>query len=490
MLRQVLAQWIVIIFTEMSRKLALGIVLTVLSSITISSPALAHEDITPLVSRLKQSVVNIEVHRSVNKQQQIPNILPKNTPLWQFFEEFYSTPDNQQQGPRGPFAIGSGFITSDDGYIVTNHHVIEGGEDIIVELNNNKRYKADIIGTDKISDIALLKIDANDLIAVPFGDSEKASEGETVIAIGNPLGLGFSVSMGIISSRYRNLGGMYDDYIQTDAAINFGNSGGPLFNLDGEVIGVNTSIATGQSGVNSSGSIGIAFSMSSVVVKGVVEDLLEYGSVRRGWLGISMQKITDDIAEGLGLDDTHGILISHVFPSSPAERDGLMRGDIILALNGKSVGELKKFQHMILDIGPQNAITLRVRRNDEMIDIPVKLALLQDNTKNVDYIQDSNISDDSVLGMGLSNITREIIEKYNLPENIEGVVIVAVDPGSQAYVKRIRAGNIIIEIDRKPVSSHYDANKIIDEARNNGKTNVLILLSRISSLEYLTLDLN
>ena len=280
------------------------------------------ESLAPLAEKISPSVVNITTSTLVEGRTAPQGIVPEGSPFEDFFREFQDRNNNENGNrPRRSSALGSGFVISEDGYVVTNNHVIEGADEILIEFFNGSELKATVIGTDAKTDIALLKVEAERALPfVPFGDSDTANVGDWVIAMGNPLGQGFSVSAGIVSARNRALSGSYDDYIQTDAAINRGNSGGPLFNMDGEVIGVNTAILSPNGG-----SIGIGFSMAANVVQNVVDQLQEFGETRRGWLGVRIQDVTDDIAEAIGLEPVLGALVTSV-PEGPAKEAGMEDG--------------------------------------------------------------------------------------------------------------------------------------------------------------------
>lgn len=293
------------------------------------------ESFADLADKFSPSVVNITTSTMVAGREQGSPIVPEGSPFEDFFREFQDR-NRGDRAPRRSSALGSGFVISEDGYIVTNNHVIAGADEISVEFFNGSTLDAKLIGTDEKTDIALLKVEADaPLPFVNFGDSDVARVGDWVVAMGNPLGQGFSVSAGIVSARNRALSGTYDDYIQTDAAINRGNSGGPLFNLDGEVIGVNTAILSPNGG-----SIGIGFSMASNVVKGVVDQLKEFGETRRGWLGVRIQDVTEDMADAMGLPDAAGALVSDV-PEGPAMDAGMKAGDVITNFDGVDVADTR-----------------------------------------------------------------------------------------------------------------------------------------------------
>ncbi|MEM7319707.1 MAG: trypsin-like peptidase domain-containing protein, partial [Pseudomonadota bacterium] len=319
-----------------------------------------NESLAPLADRISPSVVNITTSTLVEGRTGPQGIVPEGSPFEDFFREFQDR-NGEGNRPRRSSALGSGFVITEDGYIVTNNHVIEGADEILIEFfpgeGQPEELPAKVIGTDPKTDIALLKVEAEaPLKFVTFGDSDTARVGDWVLAMGNPLGQGFSVSVGIVSARNRALSGSYDDYIQTDAAINRGNSGGPLFNLDGEVIGVNTAILSPNGG-----SIGIGFSMAANVVTNVVDQLKEYGETRRGWLGVRIQDVTDDVAEAMGLDKAEGALITDV-PDGPAKEAGLLAGDVITTFDGVEVKDTRGLVRQVGETTVGKAVRVVVYR--------------------------------------------------------------------------------------------------------------------------------
>ena len=437
------------------------------------------EDIAPLVDRLKQSVVNIELYGIVDSNRSYSGILPKDSPLWDLLNRNNpESEDNTVQPTDVRIKIGSGFITSEDGYIVTNNHVVEDGNRIIVEMQNGERLPAEVVGTDVSTDIAVLKIESDEaLIAVPFGNSESAREGDTVIAIGNPFGLGFSVSKGIISARYRRMGGIDDEFIQTDAAINVGNSGGPLFNLKGEVIGVNTAIIPGNGGRGGGGSIGIAFSMSSAVVENVVNSIIEHGTVLRGWLGIVMQGISEDFAEALGLDSAKGVLVTAVSKGSPAEKAGLQRGDVILFVGDEEINDIKHMQKVIMAAGPGAEVIIEIIRKGKIIHRTAELELRNDEAiSRVVTTPGDEREIGTILGLDVTPLNDQMRQQYQLDDNSTGLVVTGVDQDSEAFTMLIRPGDLIVEINEVEVDSITSAEEAIARAKSDGKSRVLLLM--------------
>ena len=407
-----------------------------------------------------------------NRQELNPQ-LPPGSPFEDLFRDFM---DREQNGAprrqRRGTALGSGFIISADGYVVTNNHVIENADQIEIEFFDGRLMEATVVGTDPKTDIALLKVKAKDKLKfVRFGDSNKAKVGDWVLAIGNPLGQGFSVSAGIISARGRALSGSYDDFIQTDAAINRGNSGGPLFNMDGEVIGENTAILS-----PTGGSIGIGFSMSSAVVEKVIDQLTTFGETRRGWLGVRIQDVTEDVAEALGIEKTDGALVTDV-PDGPAKTGGIKSGDVIIEFDGKTIKDTRELVRIVGDSPVGKQVSVKVLRDGKKVSLSVKLGRLEDNiassqpsrqrTKKVEFA-----------GMTLSNLGREVAEQFGIDQNIKGVVIVDVKAGSVGEEKGLKKGDVIIQINRIKISSTDELYKLNEEAKKANKTSILMLILR------------
>jgi len=426
-----------------------------------------------LVEKLSPSVVNITTSSTVPNRQELNPQLPPGSPFEDLFRDFM---DREQNGAprrqRRGTALGSGFIISDDGYVVTNNHVIENADQIEIEFFDGRLMEASVVGTDPKTDIALLKVRAQDkLNFVSFGDSNKSKVGDWVLAIGNPLGQGFSVSAGIISARGRALSGSYDDFIQTDAAINRGNSGGPLFNMEGEVIGVNTAILSPNGG-----SIGIGFSMSSAVVEKVVEQLKTFGETRRGWLGVRIQDVTEDVAEALGIEKTDGALVTDV-PEGPAKNGGLKSGDVIIEFDDKKIKDTRELVRIVGDSSVGKKVLVKVLRDGKEVALSVKLGRLEDNIASSQPARKSSKKVDFA-GMTLSNVNRELAEEFDIDANIKGVVIVDVKAGSVAEEKGLKKGDVIIQVNRVKISSTEELKKLNEEAKRAKKTSVLMLILR------------
>ena len=433
-----------------------------------------------LVEKVSPAVVNINT-TSVIEQPTGP-MFPEGSPFSDLFRDFgFPAPDQRSpfgQQPRAPQranALGSGFVISDDGYIVTNNHVIEGADEIEIEFRDGARRKAEVVGTDKQTDIALLKVDGEDLPFVGFGDSDGARVGDWVLALGNPLGQGFSASTGIVSARGRALTGTYDDFIQTDASINRGNSGGPLFNMDGEVIGVNTAILSPNGG-----SIGIGFSMASNVVGRVVEQLREYGETRRGWLGVKIQRLTPEIAESLGFDGEGGAMVTDVF-DGPASDAGIRPGDVITSFDGADIADDRDLVARVAQapIGEEVGVTVLRDGRTENVAVTLGRRETAEGTAAENGAQPpAATGNDELLGMKLQALTPEIATELGLDEGQEGLVLREVDPGSDAAGQGLSPGDVITEAGQQPVTSIGDLQARIDETREAGRKSLLLMIRR------------
>ena len=463
-----------------------------MAAILFSGPASAHEGYSDLVEELIPSVVSITVESERVTRNPFSN---RPREFREFFDRYM--PDFRGTVPEGESqrqvvqAVGSGFFISGDGYIVTNAHVVEDGVEIQVELSDLQTFEAEVIGTDPNTDIAVLKIDAGDqeLPALPFGDSDEMRVGDHVLAIGNPLGLDFSVSAGIVSGRNRTLTGGYDDFIQTDAAINSGNSGGPLLNLDGEVIGVNTLyLGSGQA---RGGSSGIGFAMASSVVEDVVDQLVEFGATRRGWLGIGMQKLTSDIAEAMGLESDAGTLVVNLL-EGPAEEAGIEIGDVITDFNGEMVSDSRDLLRLVAEAGAGAEVELTVFRQGE----PVKIAVVlgsREEAEGQQILPASRIQEPkegNALGLELGEMDAETRQTLNLQPGETGLVVLGVDGSSPAAKKGIQEDDVILEVNFLPVHSVEDLSDAVAMAEDAGRKSVLLFVQRDGQRQYVALPVD
>jgi serine protease Do len=435
-----------------------------------------------LAERLLPAVVNVSTTQKIKDTASnvpLPQF-PPGSPFEDFFKDYLDRFRNRDNMPeRKVTSLGSGFIISSAGLVVTNNHVIAKADKITVTLSDGTELPATIIGHDPKTDVALLQVKSKKpLPSVKFGDSDKARVGDWVIAIGNPYGLGGSVTAGIVSARGRNIhAGPYDNFIQTDAPINRGNSGGPLFNLNGEVIGINTAIFS-----PSGGSIGIGFSIPSKLAKKVVADLQKYGEARRGWLGVRIQSVTDEIAESLGLDRPRGALIAKVFEGDPAANGGVKAGDVIIAFNNKDVENARALQRIVADTPIGATVPVKVWRNGKVKKLRITIAKMKDDQQLAGTLGggggEGSGTAQTVLGMDLRALTPQIRERYNLDETTKGVLIERLTPNSDAAAKGLRRGDVIVQIAGKPVTTLAAVKKAVAAAKKSGKKSVLLFISR------------
>jgi serine protease Do len=413
--------------------------------------------------------------------------LPPGSPFEEFFDDFFK---NRRGGPGGPRgggdtqphktnSLGSGFIIDTSGIVVTNNHVIADADEINVIMNDGTKIKAELVGVDKKTDLAVLKFKpVKPLVAVKFGDSDKLRLGEWVIAIGNPFSLGGTVTAGIVSARNRDIAsGPYDNYIQTDAAINRGNSGGPLFNLEGEVIGVNTLIIS-----PTGGSIGIGFAVPSKTVVGVVDQLRQFGELRRGWLGVRIQQVTDEIAESLNIKPARGALIAGVEDKGPAKPAGIEPGDVVVRFDGKDIKEPKDLSRVVADTAVGKDVDVVIIRKGEEQTKKVTLGRLEDNDKPVPAaVKSPEPAEKPVtqraLGLDLATLSKDLRSRYKIKDSVKGVIITNVEGASDAAEKRLAAGEVIVEVAQEAVSNAADVKKRVDQLKKDGKKSVLLLVS-------------
>ncbi|MFN7002844.1 MAG: Do family serine endopeptidase [Roseinatronobacter sp.] len=443
-----------------------------------------------LAEQVSPAVVNITTSTTVAERLDGSPRLPEGSPFEDFFRDFFDGPQGQQPNrPRRNQALGSGFVISEDGFIVTNNHVIEGADEIRIEFFSGLELQAELIGTDPATDIAVLKVSHDaPLPHVPWGDSEASRVGDWVMAVGNPLGQGFSVSAGIISARGRALQGNFDDYIQTDAAINRGNSGGPLFNMDGEVIGVNTAILS-----PTGGSIGIGFAMSSNVATNVVDQILTYGSTRRGWLGVRIQDVTPEMAEAIGLERAEGAMVTEVM-DGPSKDAGVQAGDVILRFDGGPVRDTRMLVRRVADAGVGVDVDVIVFRGGEEVTLSVLLGQreLAEAAGALRPMPSAAAPEapSSFLGMELEPLSDALRSELNLPGNQNGLVVRQVDEDSDAARKGIEVGDLITEANQQPVASVADLEARAEEAREAGRRSLLVLLRRGGDPRFVALGLD
>ncbi len=463
----------------------------------------ASEGFADLAEKLLPAVVNISSSTNVqarngdNRGPEVPQF-PPGSPFEQFFKDFMDRNkhgDKGQQQPSEPAhkqqSLGSGFIVDPSGFIVTNNHVIDGADEISVNLQDNTTLKATLVGRDERVDIALLKVEPKEpLHAVPLGNSDVMRVGDLVLAIGNPFGLGGTVTAGIVSARSRDIHqGPYDDFIQTDAAINRGNSGGPLFNMAGEVIGINTAIYS-----PSGGSIGIGFSIPSNLAKNVVAQLKEYHHARRGWLGVRIQQVTPDIAESLGLSTPSGAMVAGVNEGGPADKAKLRNGDIVLKFNGQEVKEMRNLPRIVADTPIGQSVPVVVWRDGKEVTLTATVGELPDEQQLAAATpgakpEPAKTTELAGLGVKLAPLSPTTRDKYSIDADQKGVVVTDVDDASNAAEKGLKPGDVIVEVQQEAVNSPADVVDRIDRTRKQGRKAVLMLIQGQDGLRWVTLPL-
>jgi serine protease Do len=455
-----------------------------LPALSTSSAARGPDTIADISERVIDAVVNISTSQKVETRNSPMPQLPNDPQLDELFRDFFNRrgqgdPQNRERGPRRVNSLGSGFIIDPSGIVVTNNHVISEADEITVILNDGARLKAEIIGRDQKTDLALLRVKPDKpLKAVTFGDSEKLRLGEWVIAIGNPFSLGGTVTAGIVSARNRDINsGPYDNYIQTDAAINRGNSGGPLFNLDGEVVGVNTAIIS-----PSGGSIGIGFAVPSKTAMPVIEQLKQFGETRRGWLGVRIQQVTDEIADSLKINPPRGALVAGIDERGPAKPAGIEPGDVIVKFDGKDIKEMRDLPRVVADtpVGKQTPVVI-IRKGKEETKT-VTLGRLEDGEKLAAADPKSEGTPDKsvvkkTLGLELANMSDDLRKRYKIKDTIKGVIITGVDANSPAADKRLAPGDVIVEIAQEAVANADELQAKIDKLKKDGRKSALLLVA-------------
>jgi len=439
-----------------------------------------------LAERLMPSVVNISTTTTVTTNgNPFPGFkFPPGSPFEDMFKEF-GTPQTRKSA-----ALGSGFIIDEKGIVITNNHVIQDAEDIVVRVGGDKEYKATIIGSDPLSDIAVLQIDSKEKFApVKFGNSDKARIGDWVIAIGNPFGLGGTVTSGIISARNRALGlSRYEDYIQTDASINSGNSGGPLFDMNGDVIGINTAI------LGKGGSIGIGFSIPSNNAKKVVSQLIEFGETKRGWLGVRIQVVTDEIADVERLEEPKGALVASVAERSPSDKAGIKAGDIILEFNGTKINEMKELPIIVAQTEVGKTVDVKIWRNKKEITKKIKLGRLETSEefkvkKKEADVETPEISEIKSLKIKIRLLNKNDIEQRKLPNQTTGLVITSIDKNSP--INYLNKGDVIIEAQKKKIKSIKDLENIVEATlKSNQKTILIVIYNTQNQRRYIGVKLD
>lgn len=457
-----------------------------------------------LSESLIDSVVNISTSQTVDGSPGDRNVprpqLPEGSPFQEFFDEFFENQpgDDGPSTPRKVQSLGSGFvIDAEEGIIITNNHVIADADEVVANFSDGSRLDAEIIGRDPKTDIAVLKVDPtkHKLRAVPFGDSNVMRVGDWVLAIGNPFGLGGTVTTGIVSAIGRDIqSGPYDNFIQTDAAINRGNSGGPLFNMDGEVIGINTAIIS-----PSGGSIGIGFSIPSELATNVIEQLREFGETRRGWLGVRIQPVTDDIAESLGMDEAMGALVAGVIEGGPVDDGTIQPGDVIVTFDGKDIEDMRDLPRIVAESPVGKAVDVEVVRKGEQETVQVTLGRLEDgeqlasaSSSNDETEEAEEASSVEMYGMTLSELTDETREEFEIGESVDaGVVISAVEGNSAAANKGVMSGQVIVEIAQEAVKNPKEVESAIENLKKENRRNALLMIAdKDGNLRFVTIRID
>jgi serine protease Do len=448
-----------------------------------AAEARAPDSFADLAAKVTPAVVNIATVGTQTKggdeafESMVPNV-PKDSPFYDLFRRFERRMEPRTERTR---ALGSGFIIDPSGYVVTNNHVIDGAQKVTVTLQDGRKFEAKTVGRDPKTDVALLKIESSEkLPAVEFGDSDKARVGDWVMAVGNPFGLGGTVTAGIVSARNRNIhSGPYDDYLQIDAPINKGNSGGPLFDMDGKVVGINTAIYSPNGG-----SIGIGFAVPASVARPVIEQLRAHGKVERGWLGVGVQPVTKVIADSFGLDRARGGLVSQVMPDSPAARSGLRLGDVILSVNGKAVEQSRDLPPLIAALKEGERAELVIWRDKKEHTIAVTIA--SQPSDDAAAKSAPGLDEKGMYGVALAPLTPPARAAFDIPRQVEGVLIARVVAGSPAAENGLAAGDVIQRIGNEKVRDPSAAIKLLDAAKRDGKA-VLVLVSRKGETRFVVL---
>jgi serine protease Do len=463
-----------------ARGLALGTLMLAALCVSIggarpsSAQTRGPQSVAPVAEGLIEAVVNISTSQAIKGPQWLPlPSVPKGSPYHEYFDEFFDNKNGRSAPDRMVSSLGSGFIVDGkDGIIVTNNHVIDGAEEIQVNLHDGSKLKAELLGKDTKTDIAILKVTPRTpLKAVKFGSSAAIRVGDWVMAIGNPFGLGGSVTLGIISAKARNINsGPYDDYLQTDASINKGNSGGPLFNMDGEVVGVNTAIIS-----PTGGSIGIGFAVPADTVAPVVQQLRQYHEVRRGWLGVKIQSVSEEIATALGIPESSGALVAAITTDGPAAKGGVKAGDVIMRFDGEDVNSMRSLPRLVARAPIDKTVPVEVLRKGERKTLQVTVGRLTDDEEKTLEGDDKQpaAGGAEVLGLKLSALTDALRSKYGLDAGVKGAIVDGVDPKSPAAAS-IKPGDVIVQAANEPVAGPQDVARRIDAIKKSSRKSMML----------------
>lgn len=452
----------------------------------------APETFSGLAKKLLPTVVNISTTQTVEGRAgpDMPQ-LPPGSPFEDFFKDFFERNGPQQRSRRAT-SLGSGFIVDAKGYVVTNNHVIQDADEISVILHDDTRLTAKLVGRDRKTDLAVLKVEFDgDLPVAEIGDSDDIDVGDWVIAIGNPFGLGGTVTAGIISARGRDINsGPYDDFLQTDASINRGNSGGPMFNMDGEVIGVNTAIFS-----PTGGSVGIGFAIPTTTAEPVIRQLIKHGEVRRGWLGVHIQTVTDEIAESLGLEEASGAMVASVVEDGPAANSDIKAGDVILEFGGVKVPEMRRLPKIVADVEPDTTVDVIVWRDGKEETVKVKVGAQENTEPEVAAAEpakkdDGGESEVKAIGLKVSPINDKTRERFKLSEDAKGVVITEVNESGPSAEKGLQPGDVIIQVSQSDVDSPGDVMRKVDEANAQGRKSILLRVQSGQGLRFVAIRID
>ncbi len=460
---------------------ALALLLIAAPLLVTASFARGPASVADVAEGLQDAVVNISTTQTLKgSTENAPNGPgPKGSPFEEFFDDFFDDQDSEGL-PRKVSSLGSGFVIDPSGLVVTNNHVIEGADEIIINFTNGTKLKVTkILGHDPKTDLALLKVEPKKpLKAVEFGDSGKMRVGDWVMAVGNPFGLGGSVTVGVISATKRDINaGPYDDFLQTDAAINRGNSGGPLFNMDGQVIGVNTAIIS-----PTGGSIGIGFAVPSNSAVQVVDQLKQYGETRRGWLGVQVQNVTEEIATSLGLQEPKGALVAKVSPDSPAAAAGIEPSDVILKFDGQPIDTMRSLPRAVAATKIGKSVAVEVVRKGQAMALNATIGRLPEGEETEDAVTSEDApalepEREDLLGLSIAPLTDELRGRFQIGQSIEGVIITEVKPNSPAAQKNVKPGDVIVEVTQEKVKQPQDVKARLLAVKKAGRRSVLLLLS-------------
>jgi serine protease Do len=472
------------------RKVALGAAAFAVTGMLFTAP-MAHARPAPdsfadLAEKVTPAVVNISTTQNVQRNPGKQPQFPPGSPLEDFMKRFFDQ-QSFQADPAKTTALGSGFIVDASGYVVTNNHVVGEADKIDVTLTDGRKFDAKMVGRDEKTDLALLKIEADKpLPFVAFGESDKARVGDWVMAVGNPFGLGGTVTAGIISARSRDIrSGPYDDFLQIDAAINRGNSGGPTFGMDGQVLGVNTAIYSPNGG-----SVGIGFAVPASIAKPVIADLREHGRVDRGWLGVQIQEVTPEIASALGLGAAKGALVSDVNPDGPAAKAGIKQGDVIMSLGQSSIDRLKDLPLLVAGQKAGEKVSVKLWRDGGTREVQATIGSMP--KEKVARADGDSTSEPKAgeLGLALAPLTPDLRERFELADDTKGVVVTAVRPDSPAAEIGMRTGDVVLKVNQQIVTAPRQIADQVKKAREAGRTSIMLLVARSGVQQFVAVPLS